>query len=474
MPIPSINLALARLEGRVNLVLGNVNQIEEISYNIRSSARTTYNIVNRIENRDDVELARALREASNRLQALREDLLEFRQHNDEGHETTLNRISDLQRRLDDRADSIVERISRSTSRSINRAIERSDAGFDRTQAIIRETGESVIEDVNSHTTRTVNVTQTRIVGLIETESTEIKGLLGLIETSLGAITEYASASRLLIVGILGGIETTLGGIDFTLLKVLYSGHNNKREIINKISGWHNSVFSKIKDLNKDLTKTINESTKEINNHTNKEIKGLTDKLDHLEEYLKDEFSKLPDTVSSEVSLNVVGQSYYKWDSISQYFPTITFLFKEINVTNYPRHSQIKLRLKQKNTDISEMVIAKLRLNVLRIAGLTYLYGPIRSLYVSSDKRWKSTIFVEQESEAIQILEKLCNVIDEPFNNKNLSFTTNRQRTNPFKRIIPLDGVDINDVSYNTDLKLKLHKVVLLVNGLKSPIIIYKS
>lgn len=45
-------------------------------------------------------------------------------------------------------------------------------------------------------------------------------------------------------------------------------------------------------------------------------------------------------IAQEVSLGVVGESYYKWDSVSTYYPTITFLFKETETSQYPRRSQV--------------------------------------------------------------------------------------------------------------------------------------
>lgn len=75
------------------------------------------------------------------------------------------------------------------------------------------------------------------------------------------------------------------------------------------------------------------------------IESLLDaRFEDLKKYLSDWKSDLIKEIAQEVSLQVVGESYYKWDSISTYYPTITFLFKEQGVSQYPRKSQIKLRL----------------------------------------------------------------------------------------------------------------------------------
>ena len=65
---------------------------------------------------------------------------------------------------------------------------------------------------------------------------------------------------------------------------------------------------------------------------------------------------LPLWGQGEVSLQIVGESYYKWDSISTYYPTVTFLFKEEGGLQYPRRSQIKVRLAKTNSEISEQDI----------------------------------------------------------------------------------------------------------------------
>lgn len=89
------------------------------------------------------------------------------------------------------------------------------------------------------------------------------------------------------------------------------------------------------------------------NENKKYAKKLSKQIEDVRKDLCEEFKKLPDKVAKEVALQVVGQSYVKWDSSSFYYPTLLFLFKEINVTNYPRKTQVKLRLKKKNTEITE-------------------------------------------------------------------------------------------------------------------------
>lgn len=57
-------------------------------------------------------------------------------------------------------------------------------------------------------------------------------------------------------------------------------------------------------------------------------------------------------LAEEMSLQMGGESYYKWDSVTTYFPTFTFLFREAGVSQYARKSQIKLRLSIRNEDLT--------------------------------------------------------------------------------------------------------------------------
>ena len=80
-------------------------------------------------------------------------------------------------------------------------------------------------------------------------------------------------------------------------------------------------------------------------------------LDDFKEYLN-EFPERSNSGNStkryEVSLQIVGESYYRWDSTSTYFPTLTFLFKEVEASQYKstRRSQIKVRLNKRNEDLT--------------------------------------------------------------------------------------------------------------------------
>lgn len=205
------------------------------------------------------------------------------------------------------------------------------------------------------------------------------------------------------------------------------------------------------------------------------IESLLDaKFEDLKKYLSDWKADLIKEIAQEVSLQVVGESYYKWDSVSTYYPTITFLFKEQGVSQYPRKSQIKLRLSKRNEELTDLDIKKLRTNCSLIVNSTYCYGTQRFNYVSTDKRFKTTVFGDNSSQIKALFNSLFKVISEPFEERNLSITSSRSRLNQTRRKSPLGDSDVNYISYNTPFVVKFKKAVLLVNGLKSPIVLAES
>ena len=197
-------------------------------------------------------------------------------------------------------------------------------------------------------------------------------------------------------------------------------------------------------------------------------------FEDLKKYLDDWKKDLVSEIALEVSLQVVGESYYKWDSTSTYFPTITFLFRELDTEQYPRRSQIKVRLSKKNEEVVHSDIDKLKERCISFSNLGYNYGTKRFNYISTDRRFKTTVFGESSEEINDLFTTLLSVIDEPFNDKNLSITEGRLRSNVTKRTKSLGNGALNRIRYIDNFKVTLKKAVLHINGLQSPIILSKS
>ncbi len=130
---------------------------------------------------------------------------------------------------------------------------------------------------------------------------------------------------------------------------------------------------------------------------------LEEQIKEFKSYLDEWKRILIKEVAQEVSLQIVGESYYRWDSVTTYFPTITFLFKEVGVSQYARKSQIKLRLLKRNEDLTTSDIDDLKKSCDAILNSTYCYGTQRFHYVSSDKRFKSTVFGKNTSQIKALL-----------------------------------------------------------------------
>lgn len=196
---------------------------------------------------------------------------------------------------------------------------------------------------------------------------------------------------------------------------------------------------------------------------------VDDAVNNLKIYIDSKLEKLAFQIAEEVSLSVVGESYYRYDSTSTYFPTLVMVFREVTDNNIKRRAQVKARLKQNNVELTDEVLDVLRERCNSLHGVTYLYGTIRGNYVSTDKRWKTTVFGASKDSIGELLETVCNCVDEKYEERNLSITTGRARVNPSRRTTPLEGVDNNKVNYQTDIRMTLYRVVLMVNGLARPI-----
>ena len=132
------------------------------------------------------------------------------------------------------------------------------------------------------------------------------------------------------------------------------------------------------DIKKEVT-TLPRTLEDVLN------KRLNEFKEHLEDWKKDFIQD----IAEEVSLQVVGESYFKWDSTCTFFPTITFLFKELNTYQYPRRSQIKVRYGKRNEEITDEDIRKLKEKSVLLLSQQYSYGTERYNYISSDKRFKT-------------------------------------------------------------------------------------
>ena len=88
-----------------------------------------------------------------------------------------------------------------------------------------------------------------------------------------------------------------------------------------------------------------------------------------------------------------------------------------------------------------------------ILKIIYTYGQNRYNYVSRDKRFKTTIFGKSLEEVKTLFTNLLSVLGEPFEENNLSITSNRSRVNLTKRSVSLADIECNSVDYQTTFRL---------------------
>lgn len=163
----------------------------------------------------------------------------------------------------------------------------------------------------------------------------------------------------------------------------------------------------------------------------------------------------------------MGESYAKWDSISQYYPTIVFVFVEVTESNKPRKSQIKIRFNKTWQEITDKDIQNLTNKIKEYGNLGYTYGTTRGNYVSKDKRFKTTIYAKDKENISNILSKVLDVLPDKFDPGLLSLTIlGSKRPSLTKRTKQLANIGLNTDNYNDEFSLKLKSANLLVNGVK--------
>lgn len=177
----------------------------------------------------------------------------------------------------------------------------------------------------------------------------------------------------------------------------------------------------------------------------------------LEEELKKKLKKFTLEVATEVSLLIVGESYL---STSSYFPTLIFVFNEILSAVTPRRSQIKTRFKKRSDEITPEDLEILK---TRLLNWTYTYVACRANYVSSDKRWRTTVYAENETVAKTLYTTLGHILEEPVDFDLLSFTNSvKRRPHLTMRKEPLGDFGLNPITYDAIFPLKLRRAVLLL------------
>lgn len=288
------------------------------------------------------------------------------------------------------------------------------------------------------------------------------------------------------------LENLLTGITESLKKIEEATSSTSKEVPEGLKAY---IDKKFQDLESSITKQfttqqnfLNPTVKQISvwEKLRKELvrdyaaNGL--KLNRILSEIPDEWAEIikliidliSEEVAEEFALRVVGASYSRWDNSSSYYPTVTFVFKEINVGSRPRSSQIKIRWLKDPNSITDQDISELRRRIETIKTLQYDHGPVRCNYVQNDKSWKTTIFAASRNDAHLVLENLSGILDQTIDLQQFSYTEAQRRTTYTRRNRPIDGMTPETIDYKTRFRVSFYRAVLLINGTPRPIRLYQK
>ena len=94
--------------------------------------------------------------------------------------------------------------------------------------------------------------------------------------------------------------------------------------------------------------------------------------------------------------------------------------------------------------------------------------------MSSDKRFKTTVYGQTNSQIRNLYQTILPVIKEPFEENNLSYTSGPRRVSITRRNVTLAGIPAQYDDYNLIFQVEIDRVMLLVDGIESPIVLFAA
>ena len=289
---------------------------------------------------------------------------------------------------------------------------------------IRVESESIKQDVKVH----LDYAEARIIAALE------EGFASVTTAITVAVEGLLKAQTAMLLTAIGAVEAT---VDTALYSV-------------------RSVLSRLQEIKEELSSIPENVVKRLKQVYNK----------HKQEVIL--------AISEEVSLRIVGESYYKWNSTNSFYPTLVLKFKETHVFQKARVTQLKAKLKYTSAQLTDQILRELQLKIDGIKDLSYCHGPTRGNFVAKDKHFKTTVFANDKQEIETLLKAVLQVVEEPFIERNLSVTFGRKRESITRCTKPLGNTPVYVQDYNQSFRVQLYRAVLLVNGLERPIVFYKK
>ena len=338
---------------------------------------------------------------------------------------------------------------------------------------------NILNNINNelnNINNSINKLNNTIIKNLKDEFESLKNYFDLrIETILEAISvladgitaEFATQFTLIegtILGVIAAINSNLllqlswqtGDLEFT-----FSGEflNFKTSLQNTIKNAKNSIEHTINKCSDDIKKFFKDNLK-------KDIK------DALNEWFDNKKSELYKEIVEEISSNIVGESYIKYDSDNLYMPTLIFKYKNENTNEKRRYSQIKLRLNLKPDEITDNVVDYLKIKILALSNTTYNSGNLRCVYVSEKRLFKTTLFTESKEDILNLFSKLMPLTKTNFVKENISYTENSKRNYNIRKKEPLQNTNLNHFEKLIPQKMILNSVFLQINGLDRQVKLY--
>lgn len=322
------------------------------------------------------------------------------------------------------------------------------------------------------------IKQKTILGQLGDRENTLPIAIGLINTILDRvdrpIKDILSAEIEKLLEKLTEYENQVKGLYDSELKEGLTGlkdSNNRVGHLYRVLIGDPSDIPEIKLIINDAKNEIEGKIASLQKHFDARVDDVAKKFDDKSKEYKDE---IIDKVCEEIPNRVVGESYYRYNATSQFYPTLVLVFLEKTTNKYPRRSQLKVKIKKTSEEITDAFILNLKNEFSILQRKQYRYGPLRACYVSSDKTFKNTIFCSSLDQAIQVFSNVYRIVGLPFDRNNISITSGRNRKPITRRLIPLDGQVPEVQDYESEFEVSLYRAVLQVNGLPKPILVFKD
>lgn len=350
-----------------------------------------------------------------------------------------------------------EKLREYTNEKINEVL---DTLVERFEASLSATEDRLMEGFSEK----LDTLERNLINTLASELAEVKEELNIGFSSLDAKTDAIALE-------ITGIATELTELNLGFTAFATESLKAQGTLLTTTIGGFSTTDLAIGGVSKEIAVKSIIDTRKYNNHIDSKQKELekfsVEKIKEQHEFWNEKIVKLPKTIAYEASLAIIGEPYSRYDAISCYYSTLTFIFYEENAKLKPSRAQIKLRLLEKTEDLTEASIEILKKKVYNRSNLSFMAGNTRANYVSADKRMKTSIYAKDASNAKIILSKVLNIISDKFDKSLLSITTNAtNRPVLSKRKTNIGNIGLNSVNYNESFKVKFHHVHLIVNGIK--------